>query len=43
MEINILELIINLIFLLDVVDFCFVIYKIVCIMEDEKKREGGLF
>lgn len=43
METNISESITNLILLLDAADFCSVIYKIVCIMEDEKKREGGLF
>lgn len=43
METNISESITNLIPLLDAADFCSVIYKIVCIIEDEKKREGVLF
>lgn len=43
METNISESITNLILLLDAADFCSVIYKIVCIMEDEKKERGVYF
>lgn len=42
METNISESITNLVLLLDAADFCFAIYEIVCIIEDEK-REGVLF